>query len=103
MRDYRASTVMEMNHYFPLHHHQACSCFTLESKAPQATTSSTTAVEVSRVEGEIISESGASSQVQKAHPPQQIICNLNERVTHSSWSAHLAYFTNALIVALFEP
>jgi hypothetical protein len=95
--------VMEMNHYFPLHHHQACSSFTLESKAPQATTSSTAAVEVSWVEGEIISESGASSQVQKAHPPQQIIGNLNERVTHSSWSAHLAYFTNALIVALFEP
>jgi hypothetical protein len=21
MRDYRASTVMKMNHYFPLHHH----------------------------------------------------------------------------------
>jgi hypothetical protein len=30
--------------------------FTLEAEAPQATTSSTTVVEVSRVEGEIISE-----------------------------------------------
>jgi hypothetical protein len=32
---------------------------TLEAEAPQATTSSTIAVEVSRVEGEIISEQGA--------------------------------------------
>jgi hypothetical protein len=42
---------------------------TLKEEAPQATTSSTTAVEVSRVEGEIISESGAPSHIQKAHPP----------------------------------
>jgi hypothetical protein len=46
---------------------------TLEAEAPQATTSSTTAVEVSQVEGEIISDQGASSHIQKAHPPQQII------------------------------
>jgi hypothetical protein len=44
--------------------------FTLEAKAPQATTSSTIAVEASRIEGEIISESGAPSHIQKAHPPQ---------------------------------
>jgi hypothetical protein len=43
---------------------------TLEAEAPQATTSSTAAVEVSRVEGEIISEMGAPSHIQKAHPPQ---------------------------------
>jgi hypothetical protein len=43
---------------------------TLEAKASQATTSSTAAVEASRVEGEIISESGAPSHIQKAHPPQ---------------------------------
>jgi hypothetical protein len=43
---------------------------TLEAEAPQATTSSTTIVEASRVEGEIISELGASSHIQKAHPPQ---------------------------------
>jgi hypothetical protein len=43
---------------------------TLEVEAPQATTSSIAAVEVSRVEGEIISESGALSHVQKAHPAQ---------------------------------
>jgi hypothetical protein len=43
---------------------------TLEAEAPQATTSSTAAVEVSRVEGDIISESGAPSHIQKAHPPQ---------------------------------
>jgi hypothetical protein len=43
--------------------------FTLEAEAPQATTSSTTAVEASRVEGEIVSEPGAPSHIQKAHPP----------------------------------
>jgi hypothetical protein len=57
---------------------------TLAAEAPQATTSSTAAVEVSRVEEEIIG-------------------NLNERVTHSSRSAHLSYFLNTLFVALFEP
>jgi hypothetical protein len=44
--------------------------FTLEAEAPQATTSSIAAVEVSWVEGEIISEQGAPSHAQKAHPPQ---------------------------------
>jgi hypothetical protein len=43
---------------------------TLEADAPQATTSSTATVEASRVEGEIVSESGAPSNIQKAHPPQ---------------------------------
>jgi hypothetical protein len=37
--------------------------FTLEAEAPQATTSSTAVVEVSRVEGEIISEPGAPSHI----------------------------------------
>jgi hypothetical protein len=60
-------------------------------------------VEVSWVEREIFSESGALSHIQKAHPPQQIIGNLNKRVTRSSRSAHLSYFTNILFVALFEP
>jgi hypothetical protein len=36
---------------------------TLEAEAPHATTSSTAAVQVSRVEGEIISEQGAPSHV----------------------------------------
>jgi hypothetical protein len=36
---------------------------TLEVKAPQDTTSSTAAVEASRVEGEIISEQGAPSHI----------------------------------------
>jgi hypothetical protein len=36
---------------------------TLESEAPQATTSSTVAVEASRVEGEIISKPGAPSHI----------------------------------------
>jgi hypothetical protein len=77
--------------------------FTLEVEAPQATTSSTTAVEASRVEGDIISESGAPSHVYKAHPLQQIIGNMNERVTRSSRPTHLSCFTNMLFVALFEP
>jgi hypothetical protein len=76
---------------------------TFKVEAPQATTSSTVAVEASRVKGEIISESGAPSHIQKAHPPLQIICNLNERVTRFSRSAHLSCFTNTLFVALFEP
>jgi archaellin len=46
---------------------------TLEAEAPQPTTSSTTTVEASQVEGEIISEQGAPSHIQKAHPSQQII------------------------------
>jgi hypothetical protein len=76
---------------------------TLEAEASQATTSSTAAVEASLVEGEIISEPGAPSHIQKRHPPQQIIDNLNERVTRSSRSAHLSCFSNTLFVALFEP
>jgi hypothetical protein len=76
--------------------------FTLEAEATQATTSSTAAVEASLVEGEIISESGAPSHVQKAHPPQQIIGNLSKSMTRSSRSAHLSYFTNTLFVVLFE-
>jgi hypothetical protein len=43
---------------------------TLEAEAPQATTSSTAAVEASRVEGEIVSEPGAPSHIQKVHPHQ---------------------------------
>jgi hypothetical protein len=75
---------------------------TLEAEAPQATTSSTAIVEASRVEGEIISEQGAPSHIQKAHPPQQIIGNLNERVTRSSRLAHLS-FLPTLFIVLFEP
>jgi hypothetical protein len=76
---------------------------TLEAEALQTTTSSTTAVEASWIEGEIISKPGAPSHIQKVHPPQQIIGNLNERVTHSSRSAHLSCFFNTLFVVLFEP
>jgi hypothetical protein len=63
------------------------SASTLEAKAAQATTSSTATVEASRVEGEIISEQGAPSHIQKAHTRQQIIGNMNERVTQFSRSA----------------
>jgi hypothetical protein len=59
-------------------------------------------VEASRVKGEIIFESGAPSHIQKAHPPQQIIGNLNERVTRFSRLAHLSCFTNTLFIAIFE-
>jgi hypothetical protein len=76
---------------------------TLEVEAPQATTSSTAAVETSRVEGEIVSEREAPPHIQKRHPPHQIIGNLNERVTHSLRSVHLSCFSNTLFVALFEP
>jgi hypothetical protein len=76
---------------------------TLKAEAPQATTSSTAAVEASRVEGEVIFESGAPSHIQKVHPPQQIIDNLTERMPRSSRSAHLYCFSNTPFVALFEP
>jgi hypothetical protein len=76
---------------------------TLEANAPQPTTSSTVVAEVSQVEGEIVSEPGAPSHFQKAYPPQQIIGNLNERVTRSLRPAHLSCFSNTLFVALFEP
>jgi hypothetical protein len=76
---------------------------TLEVEAPQATTSSTVVVEASQVKGEIISESGAPSHIQKAHPPQKIIGNLNERVIRCSMLAHLSCFTNTLFISLFEP
>jgi hypothetical protein len=46
------------------------SASTLKAEAPQATTSSTAAVEASRVVGEIIFESSAPSHIQKEHPPQ---------------------------------
>jgi hypothetical protein len=77
--------------------------FTLEAETPQATTSSIVAAEASRVEGKIIFDQGTPSHIQKAHPPQQIIDNLNERVTRFSRLAHLSYFTNTLFVTLFEP
>jgi hypothetical protein len=76
---------------------------TLEAEAAQAIISSIAAVEVSRVEGEIVSEPGALSHIQKIHPHQQTIGNLNERVTCSPRSAHLSCFSNTLFVALFEP
>jgi hypothetical protein len=76
---------------------------TVEVEAPQASTSSTVAVEASQVEGEIIFKPGALSHIQKVHPPQQIIGNLNERVMCSSRLAHLSCFLNTLFVALFEP
>jgi hypothetical protein len=76
--------------------------FTVEAKTLQSTTSSTAAVEASRVEREIISEPGAPSHIQKPHPPHQITGNLNEMVTRSSRSVHLFYFSNTFFIALFK-
>jgi hypothetical protein len=76
---------------------------TLEAESPQTANSSLAGVQASGIQGEINSENGAPSHIQKAHPPQQIIGNLNERVTRSSRSAHLSCFTNTLFVILFEP
>jgi hypothetical protein len=104
MRDYRGIDGDEDEPLLPsTSSPKPVSASKLEAKAPQATTSSTSAVEASRVEGEIVSEPGAPSHIQKAHPPQQIIGNLNERVTHSSRSAHLSFFLNTFFVVLFEP
>jgi hypothetical protein len=79
------------------------SASTLEAEAPQVATSSSIGVHVSWIEGEINSKNGDPSHIQKAHPPQQIVGNLNERVTRSSRSTHLSCFTNTLFIALFEP
>jgi hypothetical protein len=54
---------------------------TLEAEASQAATSSLAGVQALGIEGEINSENEATSHIQKAHSPQQIIGNLNERVT----------------------
>jgi hypothetical protein len=75
---------------------------TLEVEAPQAASSSSVGVHASGIEEEIDFENGVSSHIQKAHLPQQIIGNLNERVTWSSRLSHLSCFTNTLFVALFE-
>jgi hypothetical protein len=77
--------------------------FILEAEAPLVTTSFTAAVQMSQVERKIISDQGAPSHIQKIYPPQQIIGNMNERVTRSSRSAHLSYFINTLFFALFKP
>jgi hypothetical protein len=72
----------------------------LEAEAPQATTSSAT-VEASWVEGGDHLRAGDSLSHLEGNPPQQIIGNLNERVTRSSRSTYLSYFSNTLFVALF--
>jgi hypothetical protein len=76
---------------------------TLEAESPQAATSYSAGVQASGIEGVINSDNGATSHIQKEYPPQQIIGNLNKRVTRSLRLAHLSCFTNTLLVALFEP
>jgi hypothetical protein len=51
----------------------------------------------------ILGDKPLISEVILSYPPHQIIGNLNERVTRSSRSAHLSFFSNTLFVALFEP
>jgi hypothetical protein len=77
--------------------------FTLEAEAPQATTSTTVAVEASRVEGRSSSSREPPLTFRRYIHLSKFIGNLNERVTRSSWSAHLSCFSNTLFVALFEP
>jgi hypothetical protein len=67
---------------------------TLEAEAPQAATSSSAGVQVSGVEREINAENGAPTRIQKAHLSQQIVGNLNERVTWSLMLAYLSCFTS---------
>jgi hypothetical protein len=69
---------------------------TLEAEAPQATTSSTAAVEVSRVEREIVSEPVAPSHIQKRHPPQQII-GIQVKQMKQGTFVHQAKYTKDLI------
>jgi hypothetical protein len=80
--------------------HEHVPTSTLEAEAHQATTSSTAAVEASWVEGEIVSEPGAPSHIQKAHPPWQIIGNLNERVMFLEVSSSLLLFKYTLCCPL---
>jgi hypothetical protein len=65
---------------------------TLKAEAPKATTSSTAAVETSRVEGEIISEQGAPSHIQKV--------GMNLGALFSPLSSHLSNSTPTLYVNL---
>jgi hypothetical protein len=59
-------------------------------------------VDASWVEGEIISESGATSHIQKAHPTQQIIGNMNERVTRLEAIMILLAFTASKGFKLYQ-
>jgi hypothetical protein len=49
----------------------------------------------------ILDDGPLISEVVLSRSHQQIIGNLNERLTWSSMSAHLSCFTNTLFVALF--
>ena len=53
-------------------------------------------------EREFQSRREAPHYIQKDHPPEHMIGNLEERVTRSR-SAHHACFTNSAFVASFEP
>jgi hypothetical protein len=98
-----ASVVMRMIHYILLHHHLILFLLPhLKQRLHRLLPLPHNSGGITGSGGDI-SESGAPSHIQKAHPPQQIIGNLNERVTRSSRSAHLSYFINTLFVALFEP
>jgi hypothetical protein len=104
MRDYRASTVMKMNHYFHLHHHPSMFLLPhLKQRLLMVPPPLQQQWRCHGLRGEIVSEREAPAHIQKRHPPHQMIGNLNERVTRFLRSAHLSCFSNTLFVALFEP
>jgi hypothetical protein len=98
-------TMMKMNHYFSLHYH--LSMFLLSHLKQMLLRLLPLPQQQWRHHGlkrrSSPSRELSLSHIQKAHLPQQIICNLNERVTHSSRSAHLSCFSNTIFVAFFEP
>jgi hypothetical protein len=103
MRNYRTSTVMKMIHYVLLHHHM--SLFLL----PHFKQRLLKLLPPTQQQWTCHGLRGRSSltrklpHIQKSHPLQQIIGNLNERVTRCSRSAHHSCFMNTLFVVLFEP
>jgi hypothetical protein len=101
MRIYRASTVMKMDHYIHLRHHPSLFQFPhLKQRLLRLLP-----LPQQQLRNHGLRGRSSLSRVlpRTSHPPQQIIGNLNERVTWSSRSAHLSCFTNTLFLALFEP
>jgi hypothetical protein len=95
---------MKINHYFLLHHHP--SLFLLPHLKQRLLRLLPLPHQQWRrhgLKGRSSLSRGGPSHIQKTHPPQQIISNLNKRVTRFSRSTHLSCFTNTLFVALFEP
>ena len=66
------------------------------------TVASTVDHEPAAIEGEAISERTAPRHIQRHHPPQQMIGNLNERTTRYKSRNHCV-FAHSAFVASFEP